>query len=168
MIDVSLFMASSIDGVTAKHSIEDINWTCSADKQYFSNKTKEAGVVIMGSNTYKSLKKPLPGRHNVVMTRDKASCCNYNEITITALNPKQILLRLMRRGYKHAALIGGPTINSIFLQEGLISYIHLTIAPKLFGSGLSLFNGDLDIDMKLIRSQSLDPDTMLLVYKVLT
>lgn len=40
----------------------------SGDMQLFRKLTKEAGVVVMGYNTAMSLKKPLPGRRNIVVT----------------------------------------------------------------------------------------------------
>ena len=45
-------------------------WKLSNDFKYFKNKTWGM-PVIMGRNTYESLKKDLPGRINIVLTKKK-------------------------------------------------------------------------------------------------
>jgi dihydrofolate reductase len=59
---------------TAKHHVigkgNDIPWYCPADLQYFKRTTLGA-PVIMGRKTWDSLKiQPLPGRENIIITRD--------------------------------------------------------------------------------------------------
>ena len=44
-------------------------WHLRADLQYFKATTK-GHTVIMGRKTYESIGRPLPGRRNVVVTRD--------------------------------------------------------------------------------------------------
>ena len=46
----------------------DLPWNLSNDFKYFKNKTWGM-PVIMGRNTFESLKKDLPGRINIVVTR---------------------------------------------------------------------------------------------------
>lgn len=49
-----------------------IPWHCPADLQYFKRITMGA-PILMGRKTWQSLGiKPLPGRHNIVVTRDQA------------------------------------------------------------------------------------------------
>lgn len=43
-------------------------WHYSADLKHFKSTTM-GGVLVMGSNTYRSIGKPLPGRLNVVLSR---------------------------------------------------------------------------------------------------
>ena len=54
---VVLLMATTVDGIIAKDVDEFIDWTGKEDKKYFVKITKEAGVVIMGSTTYKTIGK---------------------------------------------------------------------------------------------------------------
>jgi dihydrofolate reductase len=44
-------------------------WKISLDLKYFKDKTV-GKCIIMGRKTYDSLGKPLPNRHNIVVTRD--------------------------------------------------------------------------------------------------
>lgn len=50
-------------------------WHMSADLQYFK-KTTMGKPIIMGRKTYQSIGKPLPGRKNIIITRDK----NFNSL----------------------------------------------------------------------------------------
>ena len=70
-MEVILVMAMTLDGKIARDSLEPVDWTGKADKQYFVQVTRKAGVVIMGSRTFDTIGKPLPGRKNIVMTRNK-------------------------------------------------------------------------------------------------
>lgn len=48
----------------------DLPWNIPEDMRFFRQSTK-GHVVIMGRKTFDSLKKPLPNRENIVITRDK-------------------------------------------------------------------------------------------------
>ncbi len=45
-------------------------WKLPNDFKYFKNKTWGL-AIIMGRKTYQSLEKPLPGRYNIVITKNK-------------------------------------------------------------------------------------------------
>ncbi len=68
-------------------------------------------------------------------------------------------------GFERAALIGGSVINSLFAKQGLITQIHLTLVPKVFGQGLSLFNIPLDLSFEFDMCQEIDKGHLLLIYK---
>jgi len=79
-------------------------------------KLTDGGVIVMGSNTYRSLPmKPLPNRINFIVTGDIGfypSCC----FTIPNLD--------YLKGFKNAWIIGGAQlINSSW---DLINEVHLT------------------------------------------
>lgn len=46
----------------------DLPWRLPADMKYFKARTM-GKPIIMGRKTYETIGKPLPGRHNIVMTR---------------------------------------------------------------------------------------------------
>lgn len=165
---VILLVASTVDGKIAKDSSQFVNWTGKADKKYFVEQTRKAGVMIMGSKTYDTIGKPLPGRLNVVMTRDKSRQSDQDNLIFTDLSPAGILEDLELRGYTSAALVGGATINALFARDNLITQVHLTLVPRLFGSGLSIFAPPLDLDLGLIfeSSQDIGDGHVLLIYRV--
>jgi len=169
-MEVILLMASTVDGKIARDSSQLVDWTGKADKKYFVEQTKKAGVMIMGSKTYDTIGKPLPSRLNIVMTRDKTRQSDQDNLTFTDLPPTKILEDLELRGYDSAVLIGGATVNALFARENLITQVHLTLVPRLFGSGLPLFAPPLDLDLGLMfeSSQDIGDGHLLLIYRVVT
>jgi dihydrofolate reductase len=163
---VILVMALTLDGVSGRNSKDPVDWTGKADKKKFVEITKEAGVIIYGSTTYDAIGRPLPKRKNIVLTRNKARVSEFDNLEYTAKEPETIIEDLEKEGFTSAALIGGSTINALFAKKNLIDEIYITIVPKLFGKGLSLFNCDLDLDLKLLEMETIDDGYILLKYSV--
>ena len=166
-MEVILLMAMTLDGKIARDSRQLVDWTGKADKQYFVRVTREAGVVIMGSKTFDTIGKPLPGRKNIVMTRNPDRTSKEENLIFTDQSPGQILNGLKQEGFERVALIGGAIVNSLFAREKLITQIHVTLVPELFGRGLSLFRDSLDVSLELVENREIDPGHLLLVYRVL-
>lgn len=61
--------------------------------------------------------------------------------------PIEIVARLTSRGFKHAYIDGGVTIQR-FLVSGLIDRLVITRVPVLIGAGIPLF-GSLPHDIRL-------------------
>lgn len=162
-----LLMAATADGMIARDSTHLVDWTGKADKKYFVHITKQAGVVIMGSKTWDTIGKPLPGRKNIVMTRDKARKSTDPNLVFTDQSPAAILKDLEKEGFTSATLIGGAKVNSLFMEKGLINEIHLTLVPLLFGNGLTLFGTELDQRLELLDMFRIEGGHVLLKYKVL-
>ena len=164
---IILLMAMTADGMIARNSMQAVDWTGKADKGYFVRVTREAGVMIMGSKTFDTIGKVLPGRKNIVMTRDKNRQSQDPDLIFTGQAPGQIAANLARQGFSLAALIGGAVVNTLFIKEGLVDEIHVTIVPRFFGKGLSLFSEALDIQLELFDVQKLTSDHILLKYRVI-
>ncbi len=165
---VILLMAITLDGKIAKHTTQLADWTSKADKKIFVEETKKAGVIIMGKTTYDTIGKPLPGRLNIVMELNADSSKNiYNSLEFTETPPRELIQQLTDRGFNNIILGGGSTINGLFLKENLVDEIWLTIEPKIFGEGLSLFkNVDVNLDLNLIEVKHLTNDVIHVRYKV--
>ncbi|MDZ7667387.1 MAG: dihydrofolate reductase family protein [Desulfotignum sp.] len=165
-MEVILLMAMTLDGKIARTHAELVDWTGKKDKQYFVKITRNAGVVIMGSKTFDTIGHPLPGRKNIVMTRDTTRKSDAPSLVFTDQAPEQILADLRRQGFDRAALVGGSVINSLFAKQGLITQIHLTLVPIVFGQGLSLFDMPLDLTFEFDTCKEIDKGHLLLIYKV--
>jgi dihydrofolate reductase len=162
-----LMMAQSVDGIIAKHNRHFPDWTCPADKQLFKRVTTEAGVLIMGSRTYATIGKPLPDRLNVVYTRHPELLPQGHNVRFTMLDPRALLAQLEAEGFERAVLTGGSAINSFFAKSHVIDEIFVTIAPRIFGQGLSMFDAPIEFELALVECSKLDPHTLLLHYRVL-
>ena len=170
---VFLIAALTADGFIAEESDQvSTAWTSEADKKFFRDRTKQAGVMILGRKTYQTIGRPLPGRLMVVMSRDGESGQSSNwpvlseiqaskgEVVFTNASPAQIIRRLEKLGYAEAAICGGSTIYTIFMKERFIETLYLTIEPVIFGEGVKLFNQKLD------QIHDLSPQTKMLEYLI--
>lgn len=68
MTRISLIAAVAENGVIGKNN--DLPWKIKSEFQYFKDTTM-GRPIIMGRKSFMSLGKPLPGRANIVITRDK-------------------------------------------------------------------------------------------------
>lgn len=163
---VCLIAAVTADGFIGKdagHS--SMEWTSKEDKQFFVEKTKELGTVIVGRTTFDTFKKPLPNRRNIVLTSTPE---NYEVegVEFTSQDPKQLLARLEGEGVESVAVIGGSKVYSQFLAEGLVTDLYLTVEPVVFGSGVPLVELDTPVQLELESERLLNSSTVLMHYVV--
>lgn len=64
---ISIVVAMSTNGVIGRDN--QLPWHLPADLQHFK-KTTMGKPILMGRKTYESIGRPLPGRTNIVITRD--------------------------------------------------------------------------------------------------
>jgi dihydrofolate reductase len=164
MIKTFIVAAITADGFIARdNSVPSTAWTSKVDKKRFSELSKRAGVVIMGSVTYETIGKPLPGRLNIVYVLGGKK---YDGVETTEKPPAELIASLEKRGFKEVAICGGSTIYTMFMKSGLVNTLYLTMEPVIFGSGVRLFKEPIDAKLELISSEKVDNST-LLEYKVL-
>jgi len=163
-----LIMVMSLDGVIAKNSEHSpMGWSSPEDKKLYREITKDAGVVIMGGKTFKTIGQPLPNRLNIILTEHPGTD-EPNVLEYKSGDLKNILAELEGRGFSKAMICGGTFVNSSFLKENLIDEFQLTIEPKIFGGGMRVFdNIDVDVDLKLIEVKKLNENTVNVLYQVL-
>jgi len=165
-----LIAALSADGFIAKDSAHSpLTWRSQGDRKFFIERTKQAGLAIMGLNTAKASKKPLPGRRNIIYADSKDQLSHwkeYEEWEITQDDPKELLFHLKKEGHKEVAICGGATIYTMFMEQNLVDKLYLSIEPVLFGKGITLFNKELNQKLELVSNKKLGEHTILLEYNV--
>ena len=164
---VTMLMAMTLDGRIAKNENHFPDWTGKDDKKLFVTITKQAGVIIMGSKTFDTFGHPLPGRKNIILTRNKARQSEWDNLVYTDQAPADLLKSLEQEGYEQVILAGGAVVNSLFARENLIDEIMVTVAPKIFGQGISLFTPDVSLELEFIDAKPVGEQHILLTYRVL-
>ncbi len=159
-------MAITLDGKIGKGPDHFPDWTGKEDKKLFVEITREAGVILMGSKTFDTIGTPLPGRKNVVLTRNKTRASRWDNLVFTDRPPREILKDLEKEGFSRAVLAGGAQVNALFARENLIDEIIVTISPKIFGDGLSLFHGEISMELSLEEMNRLSDGSVFLKYRV--
>ena len=162
MIRTYIIAAVTADGFIARDESHSAFWTSKDDKKRFVELTKRAGVVVMGSTTYKTLPRPLKERVNIVYSKDK----KFEGAETTQKSPADLLAELESRGFKEVAICGGSKIYTMFMKANVVDRVFLTIEPLVFGKGISLFNEELPHKLILVSASQGENGALLLEYKV--
>jgi len=163
---VILLMALTLDGKIGKSRDHFPDWTGKADKKLFVTLTKRAGALIMGSKTFDTIGTPLPGRKNIVMTRNRSRVSDWENLVYTDKSPKRILEDLANEGFTEVILAGGTLVNSLFAEANLIDEIVVTVSPLIFGYGLSLFTEKINMTLELMDVERVGTNRVCLKYAV--
>lgn len=146
---ISLIVAAAENNVIGKNN--QLPWHLPADMKYFKQ-TTAGHTVIMGRGTFESLGKPLPGRTNIVITRQqhfKAPGCTIVGSIADAISYAK------ENGTAETFIIGG---GEVFRQS--MSLAHRIYLTRIFHS----FDGDtffpeLNTDeWKMISEERHQPD----------
>lgn len=164
-------MAMTADGIIAKNSNQLADWTSKADKQAFIAETKKHGVIIMGQTTYQTIGRPLPGRLNLILSLEPQKFADLAQPGILEFfkgTPDEIIDLLEKRGFRSAILGGGARTNAMFFEHNLVDELLITVEPKIFGVGLNFTEGvDLNLNLKLLGTNSIGDDAVILHYQVI-
>lgn len=102
-----------------------IPWDLPADLKYFK-KTTMGAAVIMGRKTFESIGFPLPGRRNIILTRNK----DYEAEGCELVHSKEEVLAEFSGTDEEAFIIGGAEIYKQFLPYS--DKLYLTIIEHEF------------------------------------
>ncbi len=148
MTKIAMIVAVAEDNVIGAGNT--IPWYCPADLQYFK-RTTLGSPVLMGRKTYQSLKiKPLPGRQNIIVTRDSELACEGCDV-VASLEDGLALASNEEKLF----IIGGADIyrQSMSLAEELyITYVEVKVDGDRFFPEVDLS------EWKLAREQSYQAD----------
>lgn len=162
-------MATSIDGFIAKKN-GDSDWVSEVDAVNFEKKIREAGCIIVGRRTFDQYRGeiyPVSGVDNIVLTSKYPSKADDENI-IYVQSPAEAIEAAERKGHNIALLIGGGTTNGLFLKEGLINEIFLSVHPLILGDGIKLFESiETDIKLEFIDQKGLGDGLIQLHYQVI-
>lgn len=127
-IMLQLSLIACVDKTLAIGKGNELIYTYKEDMQHFVNTTK-GHIVIMGSETYLSLKKPLKDRINIVLTSGNNRLVNErreqdrqyltDKTDILFANSVEDVLRFIahpRQSNKKAFVIGGESVYTQFLM----------------------------------------------------
>ncbi len=117
---ISIIVAKSRNNVIGSEG--SLPWHIPEDLKIFKSITM-GKPMIMGRSTFESIGKALPGRKNIVMTRDR----EYQADGISIAHNLEEALILCEQA-KEIMIIGGGEIYKIFF--GMVNRIYLTNVEK--------------------------------------
>ncbi len=128
MNKIKLYIASSIDGFIARENgsldwLESLSNPNQIDHGY-SDLLSSIDTIVMGRKTYESIGRALPGRRNIVISRDE----NYQKEGIDTVTSVEQALALVD-GVEEIMVIGGGAIYQHCLPAASRLYItHIKAA----------------------------------------
>ena len=154
-IKLSVFCGVSVDGFLARPD-DTFDFLLSGEQEPhgFSEFLASVDVIVLGRRTFDVVMRfghlGLYGKKRVMVlsgrTLDLSSLKN-GLVEQMSGEPAEIVKQLAARGFKHAYVDGGITIQR-FLSAGCIDRMVITRVPVLIGTGIPLF-GPLAHDIKL-------------------
>lgn len=145
----SIIVATSENNVIGKDN--RLPWHLPADLKYFKN-TTWAMPIIMGRKTFESIGKPLPGRHNIVVTRSK----DYKAVGATVVsNLDDAVKAAESNDVKELFIIGGAELFNTTMNQAQRIYltrVHANIEGDVFFPELK------KEDWQLISEKNMEAD----------
>ncbi|MCW3463807.1 dihydrofolate reductase [Chitinophaga nivalis] len=146
---ISIIVAASENNVIGINN--QLPWRLSADLKYFKNTTM-GKPIIMGRKTFASLGKPLPGRPNIVITRQ----ADYEQEGVYVTNTIEEAIEKARSfGEPEIFVTGGSQIFEQAWQQ--IDRIYLTRVYAVV-PGDAFFPGMDATDWNLVRDERHEAD----------
>jgi dihydrofolate reductase len=175
IMKIVMAMVSTVNGkITRGEESSIYQWTSKEDQNHFFTLLRQYSLIVMGSNTFEAARTIMrleAGTLRVVLTTNPQKYEKeivMGQLEFTDESPHALVKRLKKAGYTDLLLVGGATINSLFLQSELVDEVYLTIEPKLFGQGKDLLHSvPLDVQLQLLSTDTLNErGTLLLKYRV--
>ena len=142
---LSVFCGVSVDGFLARpDNTLDFLDAGGQEPHGFEEFYGSVDVIVFGRNTFEvvlAFGKWFYGKKPVVVLSSRAldfSSIKGGVVEQMSGEPAQIVTQLKARGFKHAYIDGGITIQR-FLAAGLIDRLVITRVPVLIGAGIPLF-----------------------------
>ena len=117
---ISLVVAATDNNVIGKNN--QLMWHLPKDMAFFKN-TTWAMPVVMGRKTWESMKQPLKGRENIIITRDAGYNPGYPGVIVVSSLDKA-LAAAYDTGAKECFVIGGGEIFRVTMNKA--SRIYMT------------------------------------------
>ncbi|MCZ8535856.1 dihydrofolate reductase [Paenisporosarcina quisquiliarum] len=115
---ISLIVAHDLNRVIGKDN--KMPWHIPNELAYFKEKTM-GKAIVMGRNTFESIGRPLPGRLNIVITRNTA----YKPDGVTVVHSIEEAIELARKHHEEVMVIGGEQIFKEVLPYTDLMYVTL-------------------------------------------
>ena len=170
---LSVFCGVSVDGFLARpNDALDFLRTGEQEPHGFEEFYGSVDVVVIGRKTFEvvlTFGKWLYGKKPVVVLSSGPldfSSVKGGVVEQMSGEPAEIVTQLKTRGFKHAYIDGGITIQR-FLAAGLIDRLVITRVPVLIGTGIPLFGPVLrDISLRHVATRCYNAGLVQSEYEV--
>jgi dihydrofolate reductase len=177
VMKASVYIATSLDGFIAREN-GGIDWlestqVASGNEDYgYKAFMESVDVLVMGRNTFELVltfgEWPYGDKPVVVLSSRGVTIPDRLPKTVEGMTgtPLQVAQQLAARGWAHAYIDGGKTIQA-FLNAGLIQEMIVTRIPILIGRGIPLFGPTTaDVPLEHVETRSYPTGVVQSRYRV--
>ena len=122
MKNLAMIACVSRDGGLGKGN--DLLWRFSEDQKFFRETTMGA-TIVMGSKTFESIGRALPGRENIVLSRGEIDAEG-----VRVFHDRAELDAYLEKLSSKKFIIGGASLYSMYLPEAEVVYLTEIDAEK--------------------------------------
>lgn len=143
-MSVYFYGCITLDGYLAdkRHNLDWLHQTGSVEETDYESFYKEMDITIMGKRTYDELAKTenaasfYPTTRNYVLTH--AGKLSQKGFVPVCGDIIEIVEKIEKD--KNVWIVGGNTVLSPLIDQDMVDYMIVQIAPVLLGNGISLFS----------------------------
>lgn len=115
-MDIAFVVAVALDGAIGRHN--QLPWHLPADLKYFKQLTL-GHHILMGRRTFESIGKPLPGRPNLVLSRQALQVPGISHFT----DPQAAIAHAAAQGEDTLMVIGGGQLYETLWSQATLIYL---------------------------------------------
>ncbi len=132
----------TLDGylATKEHGLDWLYETGSSEETSYDEFYRQMDVTLMGCRTFEEIEKmenpaaAYPSTENYVFTHRELACPGFAAVKG---NPVEFVKELGPN--RNIWVVGGNTILSPLLNQDMVDYLIIQVAPVLLGAGIPLF-----------------------------
>lgn len=148
MTQFTLTVATSRDGQISRSTDEPPqSWASKEEQELFLRDVEAADWAIMGRNTHEAANKPY--RRRIIFSSRTSGWQRPTQLWLDpgGLTPDDLVKRVGEiHPLERGLILGGTRVHDWFLAHDAIHYVHLTIEPVTFGTGLPIFSNQSSTD----------------------
>jgi dihydrofolate reductase len=133
VIELAIIVAVAENGVIGRHNA--LPWRLPEDLRYFKRVTM-GKPIVMGRKTFESIGRPLPGRTNIVITRNPGFAAEGVEVVSSLQQALELAGDIARiDGSRELVVIGGAEIYAAALPQAhrlYITEVHASVEGDAF------------------------------------
>lgn len=160
MTKLSIIVAHDLDNIIGSSKSNSIPWHLPPDLKYFRELTMYK-PIIMGKNTFLSLKEPLEGRMNIVITRNPKEvfpfvngelAFGYSRVPVITCTSLDRAIHLGGCLSREVMIVGGGQLYKEALAKHDISVIYKTVVMTNSGGDIEFPQLPADVWVEYLSS----------------
>lgn len=169
-MEVKIFMAQAANAKIAREN-GDEDFLSSKNWQEFKKIAEKIGAFAVGRKTYEAVRnweeksfKDISATR-IVLSRKEDFQALEGYLSVSSL--EEAVKAAENQGLETLLVTGGASVNTSFIQKGLVDEIVLNIEPYILGKGLNLFTEeDFEADLELLDTCTFEEGIVQLHYRV--